>query len=84
MRSHNIAGLDARPPVKKPRLVCLGDLMLDVVVRPSSAIESGTDVPGAIRFRAGGSAANTCRSFVALGGSAGPVPGVKDALSAAT
>lgn len=56
--------------MKKPRIVCIGDLMLDVVVRASVELESGTDVPGTVRFRAGGSAANTCRTFVGLGGTA--------------
>jgi sugar/nucleoside kinase (ribokinase family) len=56
--------------MKKPRIVCIGDLMLDVVVRPSADVEEGTDVPGSVRFRLGGSAGNTCRAFVALGGKA--------------
>lgn len=64
--------------MKKPRLVCLGDLMLDIVVRSGTAVEHGTDVPGTIRFRAGGSAANTCRAFVGLGGGAAFVCAVGD------
>jgi sugar/nucleoside kinase (ribokinase family) len=56
--------------MKKPRLVCIGDLMLDVVVRAEVSLEEGTDVPGTVRFRLGGSAGNTCRTFVALGGKA--------------
>jgi sugar/nucleoside kinase (ribokinase family) len=56
--------------MKKPRLICIGDLMLDVVVRAEAAIESGTDTPGSVRFRLGGSAGNTCRSFIDLGGKA--------------
>jgi sugar/nucleoside kinase (ribokinase family) len=56
--------------MKKPRLVCIGDLMLDVVARPSAPIETGTDTPGSVRFRLGGSAGNTCRSFSLLGGRA--------------
>ncbi len=48
--------------------MALGDLMLDVVVRAASAIEGGSDVPGEIRFRQGGSAANVVRAFVRLGG----------------
>lgn len=55
---------------RRPRLLTIGDLMLDVVVRAEEAIDEGTDVPGAIRFRVGGSAANTARAFAALGGSA--------------
>ncbi|HEY7023975.1 MAG TPA: PfkB family carbohydrate kinase [Candidatus Limnocylindrales bacterium] len=56
--------------MKKPRIVCIGDLMLDVVVRASADVELGTDVPGSVRFRLGGSAGNTCRAFVDLGGKA--------------
>jgi sugar/nucleoside kinase (ribokinase family) len=44
--------------------------MLDVVVRPAAALELGTDVPGSVRFRLGGSAGNTCRAWVGLGGAA--------------
>ena len=43
---------------------------MDIVVGAKSAAVPGTDVPGTIRFRAGGSAANTARSFAALGGDA--------------
>ena len=57
-----------RPP--PPLLVALGDLMLDVVVTPSRAIERGTDVPGTVVFRRGGSAANVCAAFVRAGGRA--------------
>jgi sugar/nucleoside kinase (ribokinase family) len=52
------------------RLVALGDLTLDIVVRPSAPIAAGSDVGGEIGFRAGGSAANTARAFAALGGQA--------------
>lgn len=52
----------------RPRLVTIGDLTLDVVVQPAGDAESGTDVPAAISFRAGGSAANTARAFARLGG----------------
>lgn len=64
--------------MKNPRLVCLGDLMLDVVARASVAVEAGTDVPGTVRFRAGGSAANAARAFAALGGSAALVCAAAD------
>jgi len=50
--------------------VALGDLILDVVVAPERSMESGTDVPGSLRFRMGGSAANVARSFARLGGQA--------------
>lgn len=55
---------------RRPRLVSLGDLVLDIVVRPEGALVRGSDVPGQIGFRAGGAAANACRAFVALGGRA--------------
>ncbi|MCY7417532.1 MAG: carbohydrate kinase family protein, partial [Chloroflexi bacterium] len=51
-----------------PALVAIGDLLLDIVVRAGAPVERGTDVPGDIRFRQGGSAANVVRSFVRLGG----------------
>ncbi len=54
----------------QPRLVALGDLLLDVVVTPTRPIERGTDVPGTLAFRRGGSAANTCAAFVRAGGAA--------------
>ena len=43
---------------RQPHLVALGDLLLDVVVAPARPVERGTDVPGRISFRRGGSAAN--------------------------
>jgi sugar/nucleoside kinase (ribokinase family) len=57
---------EARPPL----LVALGDLMLDIVVAPTRTIERGTDVPGSVTFRRGGSAANVCAAFVRAGGRA--------------
>ncbi|MGH2464115.1 MAG: carbohydrate kinase family protein, partial [Candidatus Limnocylindrales bacterium] len=41
------------------RAVVLGDLTLDVVVSPAEPLVRGTDVPGVVRFRQGGSAATT-------------------------
>ncbi len=43
---------------------------MDIVVGAERAAVAGTDVAGTIRFRAGGSAANTARAFAALGGDA--------------
>ncbi len=57
-----------RPTSMTPTLVALGDLLLDVVVRAGRPVERGSDVPGHIRFRQGGSAANVARSFVRSGG----------------
>jgi len=51
-----------------PTIVTLGDLLLDVVVRPSRPPERATDVPGSIEFRVGGAAANTARCVARLGG----------------
>jgi len=45
----------------------LGDLMLDVVVAPARALESGTDVPGRVTLVQGGSAATTARWLGRLG-----------------
>jgi sugar/nucleoside kinase (ribokinase family) len=45
----------------------LGDLMLDVVLAPGRALESGTDVPGRVSLVQGGSAANTARWLGRLG-----------------
>ena len=63
---------------KHARLVCLGDLALDVVVRAEAAVDAGTDVAGVVKLRVGGSAANTCRSFVEAGGAAVFVGAVGD------
>ena len=55
------------PVAQKPRVLVLGDLVLDVVLAPERAIESGTDVPGSVGIRQGGSAANTARWLARLG-----------------
>ena len=60
------------------RLVALGDLLLDVVIAPEQAIEQGTDVPGTLAFRRGGSAANTAVAFARLGGSAALITSLGD------
>lgn len=41
--------------------------MLDVVVAPAGPLERGTDVPGRVALRQGGSAANTARWLARLG-----------------
>ncbi len=51
----------------KPRVLVLGDLVLDVVLAPDRPIETGTDVPGSVGIRQGGSAANTARWLARLG-----------------
>jgi sugar/nucleoside kinase (ribokinase family) len=60
----------------KPRIVCLGDLMLDVVVRAAAPLEAGTDTPGSVSFRLGGSAGNAARVVAALGGAAAMIGAV--------
>ena len=52
---------------RAPRVTTLGDLMLDSVVIPSRPLERGTDVPGRVMLRQGGSAANTARWLARLG-----------------
>ena len=49
------------------RVVVVGDLMLDVVLTPALPLEHGTDVPGRVSLRQGGSAANTARWLARLG-----------------
>ncbi len=51
----------------RPRIVVLGDLMLDVVLAPGRPLEHGTDVPGRVSLVQGGSAANTARWLGRLG-----------------
>jgi hypothetical protein len=48
-------------------VVVVGDLVLDVALSPDRPIERGTDVPGRIRVRQGGSAATTTRWLGRLG-----------------
>jgi ribokinase len=50
-----------------PSVTVLGDLVLDVVVTPARPLERGTDVPGRVALRQGGSAANTARWLAKLG-----------------
>lgn len=45
----------------------MGDLVLDAVLVPSRPLEAGTDVPGRVALRQGGSAANTARWLARLG-----------------
>lgn len=65
-------------PPQPPRLVAFGDLLLDVVVTPVRPIERGTDVPGSLAFRRGGSAANTAAAFARLGGDAALITSLGD------
>ncbi len=56
-----------RAPAGRVRVLVVGDLMLDVVLAPARVVEPGTDVPGTVSFRQGGSAANTARWLARLG-----------------
>ena len=58
--------------------MALGDLLLDVVVAPARPIERGTDVPGSVAFRRGGSAANTTAAFTRVGGAAALITSLGD------
>ncbi len=53
----------------RPRVVVLGDLVVDVVLAPASEMEAGTDVPGRVMLRQGGSATTTAR-WLGRGGAA--------------
>ena len=52
---------------RRPSVVVLGDLMLDAVLKPSHPMVRGTDVPGRVMLRQGGSAANAARWLGRLG-----------------
>jgi sugar/nucleoside kinase (ribokinase family) len=52
---------------RPPSFVVVGDLLLDVVIRPDRPVVTATDVPGAVRLRQGGSAATTARWLAHLG-----------------
>lgn len=54
-------------PITPPRVLVLGDLMVDVVLAPARDLEPATDVPGRVALRQGGSAANTARWLGRLG-----------------
>jgi len=56
--------------LQRPRVVVVGDLILDVVTRAQAPLAHASDTPGTIRFRQGGSAANTARWVARLGGRA--------------
>ena len=45
----------------RPRVIILGDLVVDVVLAPATALATGTDVSGRVMLRQGGSATTTAR-----------------------
>ncbi|HMA45969.1 MAG TPA: carbohydrate kinase family protein [Frankiaceae bacterium] len=52
---------------RQPRIVVLGDLVLDVVLAPARQLAPSSDVPGRVALVQGGSAANTARWAARLG-----------------
>jgi sugar/nucleoside kinase (ribokinase family) len=64
-----LAGARPRRPAPPagPRVVVLGDLVVDVVIAADRALERGTDVTGHVSLRQGGSAASTARWLGRLG-----------------
>jgi sugar/nucleoside kinase (ribokinase family) len=44
-----------------PRILVIGDLVVDVVLAPATELVTGTDVPGRVMLRQGGSATTTAR-----------------------
>lgn len=69
MTAPNPASPAPTSPVRRSpaRVLVLGDLVLDVVLHASQPIDSGTDVPGRVEIRQGGSAANAARWLARLG-----------------
>ena len=56
-----------RPARTQPGVVVVGDLVLDVVLAPAMALVAGSDVPGRVLIRQGGSATSTVRWLGRLG-----------------
>src|SRR4051812_8831707 len=52
----------------RPALAAIGDVIYEIVATADQALEEGSDVPGPVRIRRGGSAANVCAAFARLGG----------------
>jgi sugar/nucleoside kinase (ribokinase family) len=59
-----------------PRVVVVGDLVVDVVLAPAIELEPGTDVPGRVMLRQGGSATTTARWLARSGASVSLVASV--------
>jgi sugar/nucleoside kinase (ribokinase family) len=57
----------ARRSSGRVRVVVLGDLVVDVVLKPDRALEHGSDVPGRVFLAQGGSAATAARWLGRLG-----------------
>jgi sugar/nucleoside kinase (ribokinase family) len=73
-----------RAPQPGPAIVVVGDLVVDVMLLPCRDLERGTDVPGQVRLRQGGSATTTARWLGRLGARSSLVCAVgRDALGRA-
>ena len=57
----------AGPARARPLVVVVGDLLLDVVITPTSSPAHASDVVGHVQFRQGGSAGTTARWLARLG-----------------
>jgi sugar/nucleoside kinase (ribokinase family) len=55
------------PALPSLRALVVGDLVMDVVMTAATEIRPGTDVPGRVQIRQGGSAANAARWLARLG-----------------
>jgi sugar/nucleoside kinase (ribokinase family) len=53
--------------MRRPRVVVVGDVAIDVMVEPCSPVVAAADVPARIRTRAGGAGANTAAWLAHLG-----------------
>src|SRR5690349_19462315 len=56
-----------RVPQPGPAVVVVGDLVVDMMLLPARDLERGSDVPGRVRLRQGGSATTTARWLGRLG-----------------
>jgi sugar/nucleoside kinase (ribokinase family) len=71
-------------PAARPRILVVGDLVLDVVMAADRDLERGTDITGHVQLRQGGSAASTARWLGRLGAKASLVCAVgRDAVGRA-
>jgi sugar/nucleoside kinase (ribokinase family) len=52
---------------RRPSVLVLGDLVLDVVIAPARPLQASSDVPGRVLLVQGGSASNTARWVARLG-----------------
>jgi sugar/nucleoside kinase (ribokinase family) len=64
--------------VTGPRILVVGDLVTDVVVRPVGALAHGSDTPAAIRVTGGGAGANTAAWLASAGAAVSLVARIGD------